>query len=69
MFLILGGLDVPFGCPGTEAIERGLAERVIFDAVDDMVLDIGIKLRVLLALKYLCNKVASFPLVEGALVL
>ena len=71
MFLILeeGGSDVPFCCPGTETIKCGLAERVIFNAVDNVVLDVGVELHVLVTLKYLCNKVAGFPLIEGASVL
>lgn len=46
-FISEGGPDVPFGGPGTEAIERRLAEGIIFDAVNNVLLDLGVNFGVL----------------------
>lgn len=52
-FISEGGPDVPFGGPGTEAIERRLAEGIIFDAVNNVLLDLGVNFGVLFTPKNL----------------
>lgn len=60
---------IPIACPGSEAFSRVLPERVIFEMVNDMLVDLGVAVRVLFSFKIPADEVAGFPLFEGGAVL
>ena len=62
------GSDVPLTCPGSEAISD-LTKRVIFEMVEDVVVNLSVGVHKLFGFKSLADKVSCFPLFEGSAVL
>lgn len=60
---------IPISRPESEAASRVLTERVVVEVVRNVVVDLKVGFRVLLAFEILVDEVASFPLFEGTLVL
>jgi hypothetical protein len=64
-----GVLGAPFTRPGTEAIRSIPRVRVVFVAVNDMVVDFGVGGQGLETVEFPLDVVPTFPLFEGSLVL
>jgi hypothetical protein len=61
--------DLPFSCPGSEAVDHLLSARIVFEGINNVVTGFIVVFDIFVRFKLLLHEVAALPLLECASIL